>query len=428
MKTLMNSRFYGTLKVPGDKSITHRSLMFASLAKGTSHVKDPLLSEDTYATKACMESLGVEIVTEAEGWRVDSPGRKHLHSPSAPLYAGNSGTTARLLTGMIAGIGLEAEIVGDASISKRPMDRIKEPLEQMGARIALKNDKYPPIEISKAGLSPISYTMPVASAQVKSALLLAGLFVEGKSVITEPSPSRNHSELMLEEFGADISVDDQVITLDGGKELSPADVVVPGDISSAAFLLVLAILKPGSDITIENVSLNETRSGIIDVLEMMEADITVEPTSMTGEPIGNIRAIYTPKLKGFEISGALIPRLIDEIPILTLLAAHSDGPCTVRDAVELRYKETDRIRAVIDELSKFGFEFTEYNDGFTVSLEKIHLAEGVSMRGYDDHRIIMMLIVLGIVMDQPLDIDDMTAIDISYPDFMADLEALRKDA
>ncbi|WP_031544838.1 3-phosphoshikimate 1-carboxyvinyltransferase [Salinicoccus luteus] len=428
MKSLMNSKFHGTLRVPGDKSITHRALMFGALSEGATHIHHPLPSEDTRRTMECMRALGAEVEEKPEEWVVTSPGAKKLHSPRKTLYTGNSGTTTRLLTGLLAGLGLSAEMEGDESIAKRPMDRIKRPLAEMGADITLKDDKFPPIIIRPAELSPISYTMPIASAQVKSAILLAALYTEGTTVIHEPSPSRNHTEIMLKQFGADVSAENGVISLEGGNDLSPSDVTVPGDISSAAFPIVLAVLKPGSSISIENVSLNETRSGILDVLEMMGADVTIEQTSSEGEAIGTVHASYTSNLKGFEISGSIIPRLIDEIPIIALLAAFSSETCTIRDADELRYKETDRIRAVIDELSKFGIRFTEHDDGFTVHPGQVSIEENTETKGYNDHRIIMMLIISSIVMDTPIEIDDISAIDISYPGFMEDLETLRKDA
>ncbi|WP_256974691.1 3-phosphoshikimate 1-carboxyvinyltransferase [Salinicoccus roseus] len=424
----MNSKFNGTLKVPGDKSITHRALMFGALAAGTTRIHYPLTSEDTHRTLECMCALGAEVEQKEGEWVVTSPGAAQLHAPAKTLYTGNSGTTTRLLTGLIAGLGLAAEIEGDESIAKRPMDRIQRPLAEMGADISLKDEKYPPIIIRPSRLSPISYTMPMASAQVKSAILLAALYTEGTTVIHEPSPSRNHTEIMLEQFGADISAEDGVIRLKGGNALSASDVTVPGDISSAAFPIVLAVLKPGSSITVENVSLNSTRSGILDVLEMMGADVRVEQTSSEGEAIGTVHASHTPNLKGFDISGDIIPRLIDEIPIIALLAAYSTEACTVRDADELRYKETDRIRAVIDELSKFGISFTEYEDGFTVHPGQVSIEENTPVKGYNDHRIIMMLIISSIISDTPIEIDDVSAIDISYPGFMEDLEKLRKEA
>lgn len=428
MKKLLNSTFEGTLRVPGDKSITHRSLMLAALAEGRTEIHLPLKSEDTYRTMEIMRAIGADITESGDRWIVESRGHEHLHSPDGPLYTGNSGTTSRLIIGLLAGLGLEAEFSGDDSINRRPMDRVQEPLLDMGADIRLKDGKYPPVHIHSKPLKAIDYDMPIASAQVKSAVLLAGLFAEGTTVVRESSPSRDHSEIMMKQFGAELSSEDGVISLTGGKRLTSADVTVPGDISSAAFPLALAVLKPGTSITIENVSLNPTRSGILEVLEMMDANIEIETLPGDGEAIGNITASYSPGLRGFDISGEIIPRLIDEIPILALLAAYSSEPCTVSDAGELRFKETDRIRAVVDELSKFGIRFEEKEDGFTVRPGKIEPAAGTAVKGYHDHRIIMMLIIFSIVSDTPLDIDDTSAIDISYPGFIKDLESLRKDA
>ncbi|WP_017548940.1 3-phosphoshikimate 1-carboxyvinyltransferase [Salinicoccus carnicancri] len=428
MKQLLNRTFEGTLRVPGDKSITHRSLMLAALAEGRTEIHLPLKSEDTYRTMEIMRAIGADITESGDIWIVESRGHAHLHSPAGPLYTGNSGTTSRLIIGLLAGLGLEAEFSGDDSINRRPMDRVQRPLLDMGADIRLKDEKYPPVHIYPKPLKAIDYDMPIASAQVKSAVLLAGLFAEGTTVVRESSPSRDHSEIMMKQFGAELSSKDGVISLTGGKNLTSADVTVPGDISSAAFPLALAILKPGTSITIENVSLNPTRSGILEVLEMMDANIEIETLPGDGEAIGNITASYTPELRGFDISGEIIPRLIDEIPILALLAAYSNESCTVSDAGELRFKETDRIRAVVDELSKFGIRFEEKEDGFTVLPGEIEPAAGTAVKGYHDHRIIMMLIIFSIVSDTPLNIDDTSAIDISYPGFINDLESLRKDA
>lgn len=428
MRQLLNSTFNGALRVPGDKSITHRSLMLAALAEGRTEISQPLRSEDTYRTMEIMRAIGADITEENDRWVVESKGHKHLYSPKEPLYTGNSGTTSRLIIGLLAGLGLNAEFSGDDSINKRPMDRVQIPLLKMGADIRLKDDKYPPIHIFPSQLKAIDYDMPIASAQVKSAVLLAGLFAEGTTRVRESSPSRDHSEIMMKQFGADLVSKDGVVTLQGGKALKSSDVTVPGDISSAAFPIALAVLKPETSITIEKVSLNPTRSGILEVLEMMGANIEIEELPSAGEAIGNITASYTPKLRGFNISGEIIPRLIDEIPVLALLAAYSSEPCTVSDAEELRFKETDRIRAVVDELSKFGIEFEEKEDGFTVIPGEIDSIPEMEVKGYHDHRIIMMLIVFSVVSNTPINIDDSSAIDISYPGFINDLESLRKDA
>ncbi|WP_411841810.1 3-phosphoshikimate 1-carboxyvinyltransferase [Salinicoccus sp. HZC-1] len=428
MKQLLNSTFEGTIKVPGDKSITHRSLMLSTLADGRTEIHQPLRSEDTYRTMEIMRAIGAEITEEDDKWIVESKGHANLHSPKEPLYTGNSGTTSRLIMGLLAGLGLNAEFSGDASINKRPMDRVQKPLLEMGAEIKLKDEKYPPVHIFPSPLKGIDYNMPVASAQVKSAILLAGLFAEGTTTVRESSPSRNHSEIMMKQFGAKLETGDGVISIEGGNALTPSEVIVPGDISSAAFPIVLAVLKPGTTITIKNVSLNPTRSGILEVLEMMGANVDIEELPSDGEAIGNITASYTPELRGFNISGEIIPRLIDEIPILALLAAYSNESCTVSDAEELRFKETDRIRAVVDELSKFGIEFEEKEDGFTVIPGEIDPKPDIDVKGYHDHRIIMMLIVFSVVSNTPINIDDSSAIDISYPGFINDLESLRKDA
>lgn len=428
MRQLLNSTFEGTLRVPGDKSITHRSLILAAVSNGLTEIHQPLRSEDTYRTMEIMRSIGTDITEMDDKWIVESRGYEYLHSPDGPLYTGNSGTTSRLIIGLLAGLGLNAEFSGDDSINKRPMDRVRNPLLEMGADIRLKDEKYPPVHIYPSPLKPIDYDMPVASAQVKSAILLAGLFTEGTTIVRESAPSRDHTEIMMRQFGADLVSEDGVISLQGGKALKSSDVTVPGDISSAAFPIALAVLKPGTSITIENVSLNPTRSGILEVLEMMGANIEIEALPGEGEAIGNITASYTPELGGFNISGEIIPRLIDEIPILALLAAYSNEPCTISDAEELRFKETDRIRAVIDELTKFGIKFEEKKDGFTVIPGEIDADPETVVKGYHDHRIIMMLIVFSVVSNTPVNIDDSSAIDISYPGFINDLESLRKDA
>lgn len=427
MKELLNSKFTGEISVPGDKSITHRAIMLGALTKGGTKIFAPLKSEDTLRTLACMEALGVKTTEDGDDYIITSPGREALSSPKELLYTGNSGTTTRLLTGLITGLGLDASLNGDRSIEKRPMDRVANPLKEMGANITLKNDKYPPVNIHKSKLKTIEYTMPVASAQVKSAILFAGLFIEGKTVVHEDKPSRNHSELMLSQFGANIEVNEGSVTLLGGQELTSSDVVVPGDISSAAFLMVLAAITPGSDITLKNVSLNSTRAGIIDVFTEMGVNFEVIQHNEVGELYGDIHVKYTNHLKPFNLSGSLIPRLIDEIPVLTLLALYADRPSTIKDADELRFKETDRIRAVIDELGKIGVKFDEKEDGYTVYPSNISDISKAAFKGYHDHRIIMMLLVLAISSNQEITIDDISAINISYPSFLNDLKSIRSD-
>lgn len=426
MKSLLNHKFVGNIQVPGDKSITHRALMMASLAEGTSIIKSPLESDDTFRTAEIMSQLGVEIIDEEGQITVISPGAENFKTPGEVMYTGNSGTTTRLLMGLISGLGINATIEGDDSIAIRPMDRVSVPLGEMGADISLKKGKYPPIVIKASVLNAIEYKMPVASAQVKSAILFAGLFADGETIIHEEFKSRDHTEIMLEQFGADISVEGLTVKLQGSQTLKPRDVLVPGDISSAAFLMVLAAITEDSDIFIEDVSLNESRSGIIDVFRQMNAEIEVEQTSTEGEAIGNIRVRYSKSLTSYELSGDIIPRLIDEIPVLAVLGAFGSAPSVINDAKELRFKETDRLRAVIDELSKFGIEFEEDDDGFIVHpISEVNLTSN-DFKGYHDHRIIMMLMVMAIAAGKDINIDDPSAISISYPEFLKDLENLKQ--
>lgn len=428
MKQLLNSKFTGHITVPGDKSITHRALMLGALAKGRTFIKSPLISADTLRTFENMKQLGADVKRVGDDFVVTSDGHQSLTSPPDILYTGNSGTTTRLLTGLVAGLeGITAVLEGDETIAKRPMDRVVIPLTEMGAKISLKDDKYPPISIQPAKIKPLEYHMPIASAQVKSAVLFTGLFEDGQTIVHENHPSRNHSEIMMAQFGADLKVTGKTVTLNGGKDLSASDVTVPGDISSAAFLIVLGLITKDSDITIKNVSLNDTRAGIIDVVKAMGADITIDEKASEGEAFGDIHVRYTEDLNPFSIDGEIIPRLIDEIPILAVLAAFTNGESTVRGAEELRYKETDRIKAVEDELKKFGVDITTYEDGFTIKPGFKAVKENEVFKSYHDHRIIMMLIVMAIATNQEINIDDPSAIDVSFPSFLEDLNSLRED-
>lgn len=428
MKQLLNSKFTGNITVPGDKSITHRALMLGALAEGTTFIKSPLISADTLRTFENMRQLGAEVKRIGDDFEVTSKGHQSLQSPSEILYTGNSGTTTRLLTGLVAGLEqINAVIEGDETIAKRPMDRVVIPLSEMGAKINLKEDKFPPISIQPAKIKPLEYHMPIASAQVKSAVLFTGLFQDGQTIVHETHPSRNHSEIMMAQFGADIKVSDKTVILNGGQSLTSSDVVVPGDISSAAFIIVLGLITPGADITINNVSLNDTRAGIIDVVEAMGANITIDEKTTDGEAFGDIHVKYTKDLKPFSIDGEIIPRLIDEIPILAVLAAFTNGKSIVRGAEELRYKETDRISAVEDELKKFGVDITTFEDGFEVKPGFGIVTANEIFKGYHDHRIIMMLIIMAIATNQEINIDDISAIDVSFPSFLEDLNSLRED-
>ena len=424
MRELLNGSFNGEVTVPGDKSITHRAVMFGTLSKGTTHVYKPLLSEDTLDTVKCMVKLGADIDVTDEKITINSPGAESLTSPKELLYTGNSGTTTRLLMGLIAGLNLNAMIDGDDTIKKRPMDRVLVPLEMMNAKLKLNNERFTPVEIFESKLEGIEYDMPVASAQVKSAIIFASLHNKITTVIREQEKSRNHTELMLKAFGGNIEVDDTTITVNGGNTLTPVDVTVPGDISSAAFLMVLAAIIPDSKVTLKNILLNETRNGIIDVFNQIGADMTIEIIDDSLEKRGNITITYKPNLKAFTISGDIIPKLIDEIPILAVLALFLDGESIVRDAEELRVKETDRIMAVTNELSKYGAEFEIYEDGFKVLPSKLEIQD-IEFKSYHDHRIAMMLIVMGIKMNHDIKIDNVECINISYPNFIDDLKSLK---
>lgn len=427
MTNEIKKTFKGTLEVPGDKSITHRAVMIGSLSTGTTTIYKPLISDDILRTIQCMKELGAYIHIEDERIIIESGGLLSLNSPKEALYTGNSGTTTRLLTGLIAGLKLNAEIKGDSTIQKRPMNRIKIPLEEMGANISLINDEYPPIKIQKSELTSITYEMPVASAQVKSAIIFAALGAKGETKIIEKNISRNHTELMLADFGANIRVDNNIITVKRTDYLNAQEVRVPGDISSAAFLMVLAAIIPGSDITIRNVSLNETRNGIITIFKMIDANMTVTVKNNDGEPYGDIRVKYKNNLKPFIINETLIPKLIDEIPILTVLGLFLNGKSTIKDAEELRVKETDRIVAVTNELKKFNASFNIFDDGYEI-IPTNDLTQSIEqLKSYSDHRIIMMLIIMTIKMNQELNIDDISHLNVSYPNILDDIDSITKE-
>ncbi|CAM3416116.1 3-phosphoshikimate 1-carboxyvinyltransferase [Nosocomiicoccus ampullae] len=427
MTNRIKKTFKGSLEVPGDKSITHRAVMIGSLSKGTTTIYKPLISDDILRTIQCMKELGAYIHIEDERIVIESGGLLSLNSPKEALYTGNSGTTTRLLTGLIAGLKLNAEIKGDSTIQKRPMNRIKIPLEEMGANISLINDEYPPIKIQKSELTSITYEMPVASAQVKSAIIFAALGAKGETKIIEKNISRNHTELMLADFGANIRVDNNIITVKRTDYLNAQEVRVPGDISSAAFLMVLAAIIPGSDITIRNVSLNETRNGIITIFKKIDANMTVTVKNNDGEPYGDIRIKYKENLKPFMINETLIPKLIDEIPILTVLGLFLNGKSTIKDAQELRVKETDRIVAVTNELKKFNASFNIFDDGYEI-IPTNNLTQSIEqLKSYSDHRIIMMLIIMTIKMNQKLNIDDMSHLNVSYPNILDDIDSITKE-
>ena len=413
----------GEIRVPGDKSISHRSVMFGAIAEGKTTVEGFLLGEDCLSTIDCFRKLGVKIDVDGTNVKIESAGMDAWEEPKEVLYTGNSGTTTRLMLGILSGTKLHTVMTGDASIGKRPMRRVVDPLRQMGAQIAGRaGGQFTPLAIQGTELSAIDYTMPVASAQVKSAILLAGLRAKGTTIVRESEVSRDHTERMLRQFGARVDVVDGVVSFEGGQKLKGTHVSVPGDISSAAFFLVAAAITAGSEVILQNVGVNETRAGIIDVLHAMGVDMDVTMAEgQTAEPTATI-TIRTSELKGTTIGGAIIPRLIDEIPILALLATQAHGKTVIKDAEELKVKETDRITAVVTELKKLGADIEATEDGMIINgPTKLH---GASLQSYGDHRIGMMAAVAALITDGPVELDDAECIAVSYPEFFEHIDSL----
>ena len=415
----------GTIRIPGDKSVSHRSIMFGAIAEGTTTVDGFLQSDDCLSTIDCFKKLGVEIVIDGDKVNIVSNGINNWKEPEAILYTGNSGTTTRLMLGILAGSSVSSVLIGDESIQKRPMKRVTEPLKKMGAKlIGRENGQYTPIAVEGAKLNAIHYKMPVASAQVKSAILLAALNAEGETVVEEIETSRDHTEKMLHHFGASIAVNNKSIHLQGGQKLSGTHVVVPGDISSAAFFLVAGAIVPNSKLTLTNVGLNPTRTGIMDVLQAMGASFKVNDSAIIShEEMGTIE-IESSALIGTEIGGELIPRLIDEIPIIALLATQAKGKTIIKNAEELKVKETNRIDAVVNELRKLGANITATDDGMII--EGPTTLHGGDLVTYGDHRIGMMGAVASLITTAPVTIDDPGCIAVSYPTFFEDVSNVLK--
>ena len=414
-------RVQGEITVPGDKSISHRAVMLGALADGITHINGFLRGADCLSTIDCFRKMGVRIDDNGDSLTVHGNGLHGLRAPKVTLYTGNSGTTTRLLCGILAGQPFDAEITGDASICKRPMGRVTKPLSLMGADI---ENEYCPLIIHGTKLHGIDYSMTVASAQVKTAIILAGLYAEGETVIHEIEKSRDHTELMLGAMGADIAVDGLTVRVGKTDRLAPQDVTVPGDISSAAFFMVLGSIMPDSEITIKNVGINPTRSGIIDAMKAMGADISVfNERTEGGEPTADM-TVRTSSLHGTEIGGALIPRLIDELPVIAAAAVFANGKTVIRDAQELKIKETNRIRAVVDEFKKAGVDITETDDGMIINGGRtIH---GADFATYGDHRMAMSLAILAQLAEGGSTLDDASCVDVSYPGFFDDFYGLEK--
>lgn len=413
----------GILTIPGDKSVSHRSVMFGSIATGKTTVDGFLLGEDCLSTIDCFRKLGVKIDVDGTNVTIDSAGMDAWQESTEVLYTGNSGTTTRLMLGILAGSNVHTVMTGDASIGKRPMRRVIDPLRQMGAHITGRaNGQFTPLAIQGTKLQAIDYQMPVASAQVKSAILLAGLRAEGTTIVRESEVSRDHTERMLRQFGAQVDVADGVVSFKGGQTLTGTHVSVPGDISSAAFFLVAGAICKGSRIVLENVGVNPTRDGIIEVLQNMGASMTLAHNDDgQAEPTATI-TIATSTLQGTTIEGDIIPRLIDEIPILALLATQAHGKTIIKDAEELKVKETDRITAVVDELKKLGATIEATADGMVI--EGPTPLRGASLKTYGDHRIGMMGAVAALMTDGAVTLDDAQCIAVSYPTFFKHVETV----
>jgi 3-phosphoshikimate 1-carboxyvinyltransferase len=412
----------GTCRVPGDKSISHRAVMLAGISRGITRIKGFLNGEDCLSTLRCFQQMGVKVETDPEIMRITGSGLYGLKEPEDVMDAGNSGTTMRLMAGILSGQPFMSVVTGDRSLKNRPMDRIAVPLRQMGARIDGREDgRKAPLVIRGSSLKAIHYEMPVASAQVKSAVLLAGLYAEGNTSVTEIRPSRDHTERMLEAFGVNVATDGLRRTVHPS-ELTGGDVEVPGDISSAAFLLVAAACLPGSEITLKSVGLNPTRAGIITVLRQMGADIaTVNERHTGGEPLGDI-IIRGGTLKGIEIGEEMIPSLIDEIPVIAVAAACAKGTTRITGARELRVKETDRISAMARELSNVGVQVETLEDGMVIRGPQI--IEGGQVNSHGDHRIAMAMAVAGLLAKSPVHIHNPECIAVSFPGFEETLQQL----
>lgn len=416
----------GSLRVPGDKSISHRSIIFGSLAKGVTKVHDILRGEDVLSTMQVFRDLGVKIEDKGDLVEIHGCGFDGLQEPQGPLDMGNSGTSMRLIAGVLAGQNFSAQMVGDDSLSKRPMDRVSLPLRQMGVEIAGQTERdLPPLTIhGNPNLKPIQYQLPIASAQVKSALIFAALQAQGESLIIEKDLTRNHTEDMLLQFGGQLKVDGKEIRVAGKQELQAQEVVVPGDNSSAAFWLVAGLIVPNSKITLTNVGINETRTGILDVIQAMGGKLSVSEVDEAAKSA--TITVESSDLHGTEISGELIPRLIDELPIIALLATQAEGQTLIRDAEELKVKETDRIQVVADVLNSMGADIQPTADGMIIQ-GKTPL-KGASVHTYGDHRIGMMTAIAALlVKDGNVELERAEAINTSYPDFFAHLEGLLSD-
>jgi len=420
----------GEITAPPDKSISHRAIMFSSIAEGRSIVRNFLQAEDPLRTLEAFKQMGIKIEVRSKNTElrpadneiiINGNGLNGLTEPTEIIDCGNSGTTMRLLCGVLAGQPFATTLTGDSSLRSRPMKRVITPLTEMGAVIASENG-YPPLRITGGKLRPISYRSPVASAQVKSAIILAGLYSEGITTVIEPGKSRDHTERMLKACGVDIEVTELAVSVKGISSLNPMDITVPGDISSAAFFMVAGMIVPHSEILIRNTGINPTRSGLIDILHLMGAHIRTENRRLvSGEPVADLHVRYS-ELKGIDIGGDLILRAIDEFPIICVAAAKAAGTTRITGAKELRVKESDRIASMAAELRKMDVNIEELEDGLIIEgREDLKPAAAVS---YGDHRIAMSMLIAGLTASGETTVDDMDCVNTSFPGFLEMLESL----
>ena len=409
----------GRLRVPGDKSISHRAVMFGAISKGITKIKGFLTGADCISTISIFKKMGIDIEIENTFVKVNGKGLYGLSAPKEILDCGNSGTTTRLVSGILSAQNFTCVLTGDKSIQKRPMNRIINPLSLMGADIK-SNEGFAPLTITGSSLHGIEYNSPVASAQVKSAILLAGLYADTPTTVTEPAKSRDHTELMLKKLGASLNIDKYSVTVNPCKELFASDIDVPSDISSAAFFMAAAILVPDSELILENVGINPTRDGIIRVLKDMGAHIEIINSNDEFEPVADIKVSYS-KLHSTTISGDIIPTLIDELPLLAAVASIAEGKTVIKDAAELKVKESNRIKVMCDELSKLGVDVVETEDGMEINGTN-KLSGNVTINTNDDHRIAMTFAILGLISEGEIKLDNKNCVEISYPGFFDDLK------
>ena len=416
----------GSFELIGDKSISHRAVMFSSISKGHNKISNFLMGEDCLSTISCFRKMGVDIQIDGKDVYVKGNGLYGLQRPKEILDVGNSGTTIRLMMGILAGNKFDATLIGDNSIAKRPMKRVTDPLRLMGCNIEGKDDaNYTPIKIYGGDLKAIDYHMPVASAQVKSALILASLYANDTSFIYEKVKSRNHTEIMLKSFGADINVENLKISVNPVNELFSQDIYVPGDISSAAFIIVSALITKGSEVIIKNVGLNETRTGIIDVVKNMNGNIEIINERLVGgELVGDLLVRYTKDLCATTIDKDIIPRLIDEIPVIAVLATQAEGITIIKDAQELKVKESNRIKSMVENLKILGADIEELEDGMIIK-GKTYL-QGGKIQTFNDHRIAMAFSIANLISKNKVILDSDKCIDISFPGYFNLIKKLSK--